>query len=321
MTGLGLDSFAYHYAGGLWEYSPTRRMTAEDYLTKATELGLDGVQFCDTGHFPNLSDGYIDHLGAEAGNMGLYVELGTGGLDPEHLRTVLVAASRLNSTVVRTFIGRPRPTNSDGVDALLQSCVQPLTAVAAVCDSLGVSLAIENHCDITTTELVRLVEMVDSPWIGICFDNGNTLALFEDPLESLERAQPFIKSVHLKDYQIAPTVDGYVLVGCALGEGIIDLSGTLSVLASQAPDANLNIETFVGTYPVRWPTVDELSYLPEDMARGVAEIKRLLHERGLPEAPVLPVDRCAPESEVLAHEDALVRRSVTWATRALGRRV
>ena len=73
-----------------------------------------------------------------------------------------------------------------------------------------------------------------------CGDNwseqNNPLALLEDPLDSAIAFGPLVKCVHLKDYQVVARADGFALIGCALGEGVVDLRGILDVLAQRAPD-------------------------------------------------------------------------------------
>ena len=128
-----------------------------------------------------------------------------------------------------------------------------------------------------------------------------------------------MKTVHLKDYQLAARADGFTMVGCALGEGAMDLDGILEVLAEEAPEANLNIETPMEkiVYPVL--EQEHLSHLPGASAEGLARTLRMVRDHGLPEEPELASERGASEQEVLAEWEDVVVRSVRWARKALGR--
>jgi sugar phosphate isomerase/epimerase len=318
---LGLDSYSYHYAAGLWEYTPRENapMTALHFLRKAAELGLDGVHFCDPRHLDSLEYGYVTGLREKAEALGLYLELGTGGTNPDHLQNMVRAAHVVGSPLVRTFLGRPRPRTVEAMKEMLAAAAAEIAQVVPVCERYGVGLAVENHQDLTAAELRQLLELTGSEWVGVCFDTGNPLALLEDPLEALETLAPAVKVVHLKDYQMAATGDGFALVGCALGEGVVDLTRALEVLSAQAPKVSLNVETAVGKRLL--PVLDEayLQYLPQGTAWDLARTLRLVRDRGLAQVPRLPIEWGASEEQILAEEDELALRSVRWAQRALGR--
>lgn len=318
---LGLDTYSYHYAAGLWEYTLRENppMSVEHYLRKAAELNLDGVQLCDPRHLESLEYGYVSGLRQKAESLGLYLGLGTGGTNPDHLQNMVRTAHVLGSPLVRTFVGKPRPTSSQAMADLLSATGAEIAQVIPVCERYGVSLVLENHQDLTTDELLTLLEFLDSEWVGICFDTGNPLALLEDPRECATAFGPLIRSVHLKDYQVVARSDGFLLLGCALGEGVVDLSAVLEVLAASAPQANLNIEAFMGKHICPALEEDYLKHLPEATAHALARTLRLVRDRGLPRMPQLPIERGAPEDEILATEDDLVVRSVRWAQQALGR--
>jgi len=52
----------------------------------------------------------------------------------------------------------------------------------------GVTLALENHIDFTSIELLQIVEGVDSEYLKVNFDTGNALRLFEAPVEAARAA-------------------------------------------------------------------------------------------------------------------------------------
>jgi sugar phosphate isomerase/epimerase len=318
---LGLDTYSYRHAAGLWDYVPRENaaMGVDHFLQKAADLDLDGVHLADARHLDSLEYGYVSELRRKAEDHGLYMELGTGGTNPEHLESMVRAAHVLASPVVRTFVGRPRPATSQEMERVISEAAAEIRQVLPVCDRYGIGLAIENHQDLTTDELLSLLELIDSQWVGICFDTGNSLALLDDPLESARAFGPLVRTVHLKDYQVAARADGFCLVGCALGEGVVDLGAVLEVLSREAPEANLNIEAYIGKHAV--PALDDeyLRRVPEVSAQALGRTLRLVRDRGLPREPSLLTDRGAPEAEILAAEEELVARSARWARQALRR--
>ncbi len=49
----------------------------------------------------------------------------------------------------------------------------------------------------------------------------------EDPVEAARASAPLIRHVHLKDYTIHFAPEGYRLVRCAAGDGVIDFPAIL----------------------------------------------------------------------------------------------
>lgn len=318
---LGLDTYSYRCATGLWDYTPRANppMGLDHLLQKAAELDLDGLQLADARHLDSLEYGYISELKQKAQALGLYLELGTSGTNPDHLQNMIRAAHVVASPVVRTFLGKPRPTTASGLEHLLETTAEELKQVLPVCERYGIGLAIENHQDLTTRELLHLLELVESRWVGICFDTGNPLALLEDPLEAAQAFGALVKTVHLKDYEIVARPDGFSLLCCPLGEGVVDLPAIIAHLHQAAPEASLNIETYLGRHPI--PALEEeyLRRLPEASALELGRALRLVRDRGLARDRSLVTEKESPEEEVLTAEEELVVRSVRWAREALGR--
>ena len=61
----------------------------------------------------------------------------------------------------------------------------------------------------------------DGPGVGIIFDTGNTFPVAEAPLDFTRVIAPHVRHVHLKDYRVQFTDEGYRLVRCAIGDGAV----------------------------------------------------------------------------------------------------
>ena len=249
---LGLNTYSYRWAAGLWDYTPhgDAAMGLDHFLRKASEMGLDGLHLADPRHFESLEYGHVSEVRRKAEALGLYLEVGTAGTNPDHLETMVRTAHVLGSKVVCTFVGKPRPSSGGEMEQIIAGAAADIGQVLPLCERYGVGLAVEGNQDLTTDEVLTLLEEVDSRWVGVCLDTGNPLAVLEDPLESARAVAPLVKTVHLKDYQLAARPDGFSLLECALGEGVVDLRGIVDLVRSEAPQATLNIETSRGTHPM-----------------------------------------------------------------------
>jgi sugar phosphate isomerase/epimerase len=125
-----------------------------------------------------------------------------------------------------------------------------LTKAALAAERHGVFVCIEPHGVYTKTAdgLLRIVELVPSPWIEVNWDTGNAyLAGVEDPYESLERCVERVFHVHAKDISMehSERERGKVTgtpVGCACGEGVVDWERVLRILDRLDREITLSVE-------------------------------------------------------------------------------
>jgi sugar phosphate isomerase/epimerase len=325
---LGLDSYSYHYAAPVWGSKPAAPLTVEGYLERAADLGVDGLELADMRHFPSTDPAILEPLRARARDRGLYVELGTGGVDFDHLRQTLRLAKWFGTSVVRTFVSIGRTWGGqEHYAAGLERVVAGLRRIAPVCDEAGVALAIENHQDLTAGELVELLDAVAHPLIGVCWDTGNSLGVLEHPLEGLELVADRVWTVHLKSYAVLPhfggkRASGYCLLGVPVRHNLDMLRRAMAILAARSPASQLhvNVESALEHIPV-------VPQRPGWREEHVAAAERIVEALGVAPSRVSELRQewapwvVRPDSrldEILSLEDRLVRRSVREARGLVG---
>lgn len=78
-------------------------------------------------------------------------------------------------------------------------CIDAIEQCLPRAEQLGVMMGLENHWGLTRTSdgLLRILNAIDSPWLGGLLDTGNFL---EDPYDDLERVAPQAVFVQAKTY-------------------------------------------------------------------------------------------------------------------------
>ncbi len=314
---LGLDTYSYHFSAPIWGSRPAEPLTLEGYLDRAAELGVDGLALADMRHFTSTDEPTIAALKARAERHGLYVELGTGGVDVAHLRSCLQLARRFGGRALRTFvsIGKTWGDPSGSPEALRRAAAA-LRQAAEACEQTSVALAVENHQDLTGAELAELLTEVDHPLVGACWDSGNSLGVLEHPLEGLAAVARRTFTVHLKSYAVVPRRDGgYVLVAVPVEHNRELLRQTLRTLVEQSPaeELHINVEAAVERIPV---TPARAGWRGEH-----AEAARRILTSFAP-TPGADIQEWIPRKDMSLEElqrleDRLVRRSVAQARQLL----
>jgi sugar phosphate isomerase/epimerase len=177
----------------------------------------------------------------------------------------------------------------------------------------GLILAIENHQDFGSEELLELCESLGDH-VGIVLDTGNPFSVGEDPVAFASRAAARIRHVHLKDYRAQFTDEGYRLVRCAIGDGCVPFADILRLLDASGRSLAASIEPgALEARHIRLFTAGWWQGYPPRAASELAVMLGRLREKCLrPDADYrTPWESNAPPEVVTAYERAQVQRSLT----------
>ncbi|RPH36794.1 sugar phosphate isomerase/epimerase [bacterium] len=239
---VGLDTYSYHIAFGTDPaVKPRRPMDMFELMDRLGDLELSGCQI-DPMHWQNLSRRDLQAVRREADARHLFIECGAMGISKQEIEKGLRAGAILGARILRCFLGFNRFSRETDVQQELDNAAEAIRSVLRLVEQEGIKLAIENHGDVRSRELVALVAESDSPHVGICLDTGNSLCVLEDPLKAAEQMAPYAFSTHFKDCAIVGTASGCKIVGTALGEGMLPLPELYRVISTEAALDRLLIE-------------------------------------------------------------------------------
>jgi 3-oxoisoapionate decarboxylase len=238
---LGLGTYAYAWAIGVPGHSPTRPMDAFGLLERAAGLGVRVVQICDNLPLTGWTGAELDRLFGCGREMGLELEFGTVGLEPEKLRYYLGLVRRCGGRFLRVVIDRA------GDEPTPESAVERLRVVLPEFAAAGVRVAIENHDRYRSRTLAWVVERLGLEHAGVCLDTVNSFGALEGPETVVRTLGPYTLSLHVKDFRIQRVSHrmGFVLEGCPAGQGQLDVPWLLGELAGCRNPFNAVVETWV----------------------------------------------------------------------------
>lgn len=232
---IGIGSWTYPWAVGTVANSrPEQPLSAEALVRTATELQLQVVQIADNLPLDALASQELESLRQLAQDYGIALQVGTRGVDQDHLLNYLRIAEQLESTLVRSLGGWP------GYPTPLSEVERNINSVLPAFIDAGVSLALENYEVYSTADLANLVRSIDHPRFGICLDVTNSFAALESTEQILDNLAPVTINAHIKDFTIERTnsLMGFACVGRSIGQGKLPLNLILSRLAqfNRRPD-------------------------------------------------------------------------------------
>jgi 3-oxoisoapionate decarboxylase len=216
----------------------------EGFIAIAFELKAQVLEIFDPW-LAVLSDSDLKALKDRLGELGMVPVISAGLNMMGPLESALRSAKILDAKVIRLGLSPVLEGSRNAWGAkwfeLQASILDGLGKYAPMAADQGVSFAIENHQDFTSQELVNFCEEF-GPSVGICFDTGNAFPVGEAPLDFARRAAPHVKHLHLKDYRVQFTDEGYRLVRCAIGDGAAPFKGIVDTLAKHHDAMNAVLE-------------------------------------------------------------------------------
>jgi len=214
---------------------------------------------------PLLMKEILDRHGMKASSISGHSPLMKPEASVERLTKAIVFADMIGAG----FVNTDEMVKPDWMDDEFahQTMKYTLTKVAMVAARHGVYVCIEPHGVYTKTwrGLMRIVDLVDSPWIQINWDTGNSyLAGLEDPYEGLEQVVSRVYHVHAKDISMehSSAERGKVTgtpVGCGCGDGVVDFKRVIDILDTQDREIFLSVEC--GTVDQAARSIDYLTPL------------------------------------------------------------
>ncbi len=317
-------------------YLPTRGgekiadpLTPLGLMDAAQEMGLAGVEFPLMSRVPSFDGAIVEaatfagDLRAELAKRELHLIADYGAIldnEAQHLRDYLTVAAEMGAKVVRATLSHilcgDRRGLAGGWETYMEALAQRLREVLPHAETVGVALAVENHQDATSDDLLRLHAMSgNSLAYGVTLDAGNPLSVGEDPVEFAQRIAPLIRHAHLKDYTIHFAQEGYRLVRCAAGDGVVAFPEILEIIRGNGHHVVPAIEIAAqATRTIPLLEADWWACYPPTPATRLIPALRILWEKGRPaEEPYSSAwERGEGSAAVAAEEWDCVRRSAAY---------
>lgn len=207
--------------------------------------------------FGRLDDdlGRMREIRAHADHLGLYSHISVPSVNPHRakgsaakrqaeIEREIERAAACGWHELHSCLGGPDDRSKSVVawEVQLADSAEMIRTLGPVLRAHGSRINLETHGDVTTFELVRLVEAVGPEVAGVCLDTGNVLCFGEDPVAAARRVAPYVHLTHAKDAILFFDDVGVCRQGRPPGQGVVDWDRLLLLLGEHQPDLPLSIE-------------------------------------------------------------------------------
>jgi sugar phosphate isomerase/epimerase len=253
---IGIDSYCYHrlfgevYAG---QQQPDRLLTFEDFLTKVEALQIDGVSL-ESCFIPKFEGAYLSFIKSrldEAGLDRVYAWGHPDGLEGgrnqnafEDMLQHIEYAEGIGAKVMRV-VGSSLMFRFEPHEPQIEKLIKMFSQAVKVAEKKGIRLAVENHIDYNSDEILQILKGVNSPNMGVNFDTGNFLRVLDDPIQAMEKLAPYVFATHIKDLvpvKGVPVTEWYFFSCVPTGEGLINNKKLAQILKQHNYEGFLAVE-------------------------------------------------------------------------------
>lgn len=298
---LGMHSYTLHLSGfgESWgfqsegkTYAFEKTMNLDDLMDLAVKEGIEVLHITLVDLDNDTSAEHLAAVKANAEKHGLDLELNisfNAPSDPRVNATIeeaLEVGHAVGAKLVKfsTDVEHPHPISHACM------CPEAMEQIAKIVmdfkrniptiEKYGMKIAIENHCDLFSDEVIYMVEQLHHPLIGACCDTINSLVMAEGIEACVRKMAPYSYCVHFCDNRIFADPDGTHSLGCAIGDGDVDVAEIMKILREQAPPEldtiDLEIELPLSGYSIeegRRLEIDEMrksvKFMKEKLGIGI----------------------------------------------------
>lgn len=136
-------------------------------------------------------------------------------------------------------------TDAEALFLIRERLYEPLRIAA----DHGVKILLEPHGKYTDSidHMEKILELCDSPALGVNFDSGNSWLGGTDPVAMVKRLADKIEHVHWKDWPAEMEANrgkqfGAGMSGIPLGTGVVDIKGVFNALVAAGYDGYSTLE-------------------------------------------------------------------------------
>jgi len=253
----GIDSYCYHrYFGEVYpdQTDPGSRWTFLDFINRAVQLKVDGVSL-ESCFFESFDKGYLGEMKAVLDAHKLERVLAWGhpdGLEAgrnvtawREMNELIAGAPHLGAKVMR-IVASSLKFRYEAHAPQIEAVAKMLKESVRIAHDQGVVLALENHIDYSSAEIIEILDRVGSESLKVNFDTGNTLRMMENPVAAARRLGPHTVATHTKDVEACrhvPPEEWFFFSSVPVGTGLIDMPGVVRALQESGYTGVLAVET------------------------------------------------------------------------------
>jgi 3-oxoisoapionate decarboxylase len=256
---LGMHTYSLYHHGVAEDWAGfklpwKRQINLFELMDYIQELGLEGLHL-DAKAFDEMSENYFSQVKKYAASRNLYLEYNFA-MKSDHydssvqhdIKDGLAIAHSIGADITKIGMNlkRPQPVAASkfhpNVMIQLEKVVEKVSRALSVAEKTGIKIALENHTDAFSEEVIWVIDQINHPLVGACIDTVNAIHVTENPITAVKNLAPRAFTNHFRDNKIVIRPWGLKFVGAAIGEGDLDMKQSYELICQNSDVQRINIE-------------------------------------------------------------------------------
>lgn len=282
---------------------------AKQIVEYAIEHKLDSVLINSFRSFSSIEAKHLEEVSelAKANDISMYVggdfsvsktsSLYRSGYETAEagLTEGIRVAAAVGSPIVTIRIGlEPERYSPGGLELHIKELLRVLKALRGAALEAGVKFAVENHQELRSEDVLRIINEVGTEACGALFDPANAVCVMDDPIRATKMLGEHILCTSARDFMVYESPEGATLQCVAIGQGMMDYQNYTNFLAENCPGVPIHVETIDSKKrPIPFLTDEFWKGYPDVKASGIVDfLKRIKQGHPLEiEEPPVGVDK------------------------------
>ncbi len=241
--GLNLSSLNYYISK-----TKNRSKIIEEFSNVVLEKKIKGLEFYPSSFFNKNEKDKKMKIYKNLNSEGLFYILDCNKIfDISAIKDLIFESKYTKKRVIVILLSKilecKRHLIKKDWNEYIEDSIKFLKRLEPVARDNNIKIAIENHQDFDSNDFLKILDnFSDENIIGLNFDIGNAFAVCEDPMIFCEKIVHKINNVHIKDYKINETKEGFLLSNCSIGKGSVNLKPILKYIEKVKPNITKMIE-------------------------------------------------------------------------------
>ncbi len=253
------------YSFSRFRNSEGNPLTMPEMADTAKEMGFDAIEFVGLAIPEGMNTdikGFAKYMRDYCKNIGLSISAYTVGADflvpgvADRLKAEVDIAEALGAKLMRHDITFGQPEGKTYFD-LIPEFAKEANTVTEYAAAKGIRTCTENHGYFSqdSDRVVALCKAVNNKNFGLLVDFGNFMCADQISGEAVKEAAPYAIHVHAKDFKYISkeeskdppagyfnTRAGNHIMGCALGDGVVNVRECVKIMKSVNYDGYITLE-------------------------------------------------------------------------------
>ena len=253
---IGIDSYSFHrFFGEVYPHQkePSEKISYIDFLEIAKQMNVDGVCL-ESCFFTDYSKEYLSQIKniLDTNNFDRVWAWGhpdglEGGKNEKEFDEMLQSfeyAKHIGAKVMRV-VGSSLMFRHEPHEPQLERLASMFKKAAVTAKQYDIKMAIENHIDFNSNEILWLIKEVNSPYLGVNLDTANFVRVLDDPVKATEKLAPYVYATHVKDVAVQTNVPAdtwHFFASVPAGKGLVDIKSIAKILKKANYEGFLAVE-------------------------------------------------------------------------------